>query len=339
MLKTVDGIFLQRYLCYPEEVWTWERFDRFTLGNIALLLGDEFLDGEVTREGADTVTSYALLKKARKWFKSATLRPDLKRTLEDIPLENPWCRQFAAVWRRAETARGQRRVYLFGVLAQTRGAGTPPPLVLLQSKRDFITTVSAEPPSISPTMRMIRRAATLKVINDLPDFALTGLSTKARVTITSSASWETTRKEGGTTEQIRRILESVVPGEQVPVRDLDTGRIEAYLFPEDFNTVGEHIFWVCLDHVLRTPPAVLTHAYLTVVKEPGKARSVTKARACLKIVLDVVSKICSEPLAKGVRSSITTHTGELSSSGCVMTKRTSRCPHGQRPLGTGSTGS
>jgi len=39
------------------------------------------------------------------------------------------------------------------------------------------------------------------------------------------------------------------------------------------------------------------------VKEPGKARSVTKARACLKIVLDLVSKLCSEPLAKGIRSS------------------------------------
>jgi len=303
LLKTVDGVFTQRYMCYPEEVWTWDRFDMFTLGNIALLIGDEFLDGELTPAGAQVVTSYSLLKRARKWFKSISLRPRLEQALDNIPEDNIWCRQFANVWRRSLAAQGHRRIFLFGVLAQTRGAGTPPPLVLLQSKRDFILTISAEPPKITDTMQLIRREATYRAINALPDFALTGLATKSRVTVTSSASWETTRKEGGTTEQIRRILESVDADAQIPLVDLDSGRIESYRYAEDFNTTGELIFWVCLDHVLRTPPDVLTHAYLTVVKEPGKARSVTKARACLKVVLDTVSKICSEPLAKGIRTS------------------------------------
>jgi hypothetical protein len=57
LLKTVDGIFLQRYLCYPEEVWTWQRFDMFTLGNIASLLGDEFLDGEMSEHSLSISTA------------------------------------------------------------------------------------------------------------------------------------------------------------------------------------------------------------------------------------------------------------------------------------------
>jgi len=54
---------------------------------------------------------------------------------------------------------------------------------------------------------------------------------------------------------------------------------------------------------LRTEPEQLKYAFLTVVKEPGKGRAVTKARSYLKIVLDLVAKICAEPMRKGVQSS------------------------------------
>jgi len=145
--------------------------------------------------------------------------------------------------------------------------------------------------------------ALLEVIDSLPEVAVTGLSTKSRVTVTTAACWEKTRKEGGTTEAIKEMINSVGTMSQVAVRDLDTGRVESWKFPQEFDSVGELIFWVSLDRVLRTPPEELKTAFLTVVKEPGKARSVTKARACLKIVLDLVSKICCEPLAKGIRSS------------------------------------
>jgi hypothetical protein len=152
-------------------------------------------------------------------------------------------------------------------------------------------------------MRTLRRLAVEEVIKNLPAAAVTGLSTKSRVTITSAACWERTRKEGGTTEQIKQILASVDPMSQVRIRNLDTGGVESWKFPEEFDSVGELIFWVCLDQTLRTPREELRQAFLTVVREPGKARSVTKARACLKIVLDLVSKICAEPCAKGIRSS------------------------------------
>jgi hypothetical protein len=304
LLKTVDGIFTQRYLCYPEEVWTWKRFDVFTLGNISSLLGDEFLDGRLTPFGASIVTAYSQLKGFRKWFKEMAHTNSLRTSLLAGLKEQPsWCRQFANVYKRFELSTGQRREYLLGVLSQTRGCGTPPPLVILQAKQKFLLTISREPEPDTPTKRALRLAALEEVLNSIPPEAFTGLSTKGRVTVTTSSCWEQTRREGGTTEEIRRILQSAEAGDQIPVRDLDTGEVLKYVSPDNFSSTGELIFWSCLDHVLRTPPDDLKTAFLTVVKEPGKARSVTKARACLKIVLDLVSKICSEPLKKGIRSS------------------------------------
>jgi len=146
-------------------------------------------------------------------------------------------------------------------------------------------------------------AALGEVISDLPPEAFTGLATKARITVTTSSSWEKTRREGGTIEAIRELVASAESGHQVPVRDLETGRIECWKSLPDFDSIGEYVFWSCLDHTLRTPLEDLKLAFLTMIKEPGKARTVTKARACLKVVLDLVNKICSEPLKKGIKSS------------------------------------
>jgi len=303
LLKTVDGIFTQRYLCYPEEVWTWDRFDLFTLGNIDALIGDEFLDGEMTEKAITIRTAYAELKAARKWFKNHSHSGDLEQALVDCTDVPHWCKQFVNVWKRTLTAEGPRKVYLIGILSQTRGCGTPPPLVLLQSKWKFLSTITTERPPETPTMRALRRAAMREVLKDLPASAFTGLATKARITVSTASSWEKTRREGGTIEAARELLESLPVGEQIPVRDLETGRIEYYRSIEDFDSVGEAVFWQSLDCVLRTPPSDLTVAYLTMVKEPGKARTVTKARTCLKIVLDLVNKLCSAPLEKGIRSS------------------------------------
>jgi hypothetical protein len=303
LLKTVDGMFIQRYLCFPEEVWTWERFDMFILGNLSHLIGDEFLDGEMTERALTIDTAYSQLKATRKWFKLHSHRGTLDIALGDLKKIPHWCRQFANVWKRANGSTGAKRVYLFGLLSQTRGCGTPPPLVLLQSKVKFLKTISKESPSEPRTTAQIRRAALTEIINDLPDEAFTGLVTKARVTVTTSSSWEKTRREGGTIEAARELLASLPIGECVPIRDLDTGKVVRYKLPSGFDSTGEVIFWLALDHVLRTPPDLLKQAFLTVVKEPGKARSVTKARACLKIVLDLVNKIIAEPLEKGIRSS------------------------------------
>jgi hypothetical protein len=303
VLKTVDGIFAQRYLANPAEVWTWDRYDLFTLGNLSLLLGDEFLDGELPFDAVTIRTSYATLKWSRKWFKQSSHRELLKDETTPPPEGGRWSLLLWRTWKVLSEAQGHERLLIIGLLSQTRGSGTPPPLVVLQSKRKFLQTVSLEPTPETQTMRTLRRMAIRELIDELPVAAVTGLSTKSRVTVTSAACWEKTRREGGTTEQIKELICGVDPMNQIPLRDLDTGRVVAWKHSEQFDTVGELIFWVSLDRVLHTPLEELQKAFLTVVKEPGKARSVTKARACLKIVLDLVSKICSEPLAKGVRSS------------------------------------
>jgi len=302
-LKTVDGIFCQRYLANPAEVWTWDRYDLFTLGTLSLLLGDEFLDGEMPQEALSIRTSYSILKWTRKWFKMNSHRGQLERAPGPPPDGGDWARLFWRTYSVLRGATGHEYLCIIGILSQTRGCGTPPPLVVLQAKRKFLETVSLEAPPETATMRSLRKLAVEEVLRDLPIAAVTGLATKARVTVTSAACWEKTRREGGTTEQIKEMIANVEPMWQVPVRDLDTGGVERWVFPDEFDSVGELIFWVSLDRVLHTPPVELRKAFLTVVKEPGKARSVTKARACLKIVLDLVSKICSEPLAKGIRSS------------------------------------
>jgi len=310
LLKTVDGVFTQRYLANPAEAWTWERFDMFTLGNISLLLGDEFLDGEIPKDFLTVRTSYSTLKWTRKWFKMVAHRGTFEQETQCPSEGKEWARLHWRSWQNLKGAERYDRLLIIGVLSQTRGCGTPPPLVVLQAKHKFLETVASRPAQESPTMRALRRTAIEEILNELPVAAVTGLGTKSRVTVTSAASWEKTRRQGGTIEAVKEMLNSIDPMSMVPKRNLDTGGVEETLFPEEFDSVGELIFWVCLDLVLRTPPEELRMAFLTVVKEPGKARSVTKARACLKIVLDLVSKICSEPLAKGIRSS---HSGMTAS--------------------------
>jgi hypothetical protein len=51
------------------------------------------------------------------------------------------------------------------------------------------------------------------------------------------------------------------------------------------------------------PPDKRKEAFLVIVDEPGKDRAITKAHACVKVVLDFVNKICAIPLERGFDSS------------------------------------
>jgi len=304
VLKTVDGMFLQRYLGFPEEDWSWHKYDSFVLGNLSYLIGDEFLDGELHDDVINYTTAYAQLRSYRKLFKDHANRMAIEdivtsQSLADMP---QWLRQFGPVWAETARAQGHRYDFLVGLLSQTRGCGTPPPLVVLQSKLKFLQTVTACAPPRDTTSISLLRSGIKKVLSDLPDSAFTGLSTKSRITVTTSASWENTRREGGTIEHISELVHAGSIGEKVPIRCLQTGTVERYENLETLNT-GEYIFWRCLDVVLCTPPDMLKRAFVTVVKEPGKGRTVTKASSALKIVLDLVSRLCAEPLKKGVASS------------------------------------
>jgi hypothetical protein len=141
-----------------------------------------------------------------------------------------------------------------------------------------------------------------EVITNLPQAAFTGLATKAAVTVTTASSWEQTQKEGETLATIMEVLIPANVGMKVPTRDLYTGDVNGSCCHATHN-IGEVIFWSSLDHVLTTDLEELREVWLVMVNEPGKARAVTKGHACLKIVLNVVNKLCSWPLAKGVSSS------------------------------------
>nr|WPR16634.1 MAG: RNA-dependent RNA polymerase [Dracophyllum associated narna-like virus 2] len=303
VLKTVDGMFFQRFLGFPEEEWTWHKYDMFILENLSHLISDEFLDGEVQDEILDHVTFYAQLKTWRKTFKEKAHQLDFEGLDRKIQDELPsWLRQFVPIWKETSRQVGHRYDYLVGLLSQTRGCGTPPHLVILQSKAKFLRIVQDAPKPPTETAMTLMRAALDETLRNLPDSAFTGLSTKSRITVATTACWEKTRQEGGTLEEISELIFPGAHGMTAPVRDLHTGKIVSRMTVSS-GTIGEYVFWLCLDQVFRTPPDMLRRAYLTVVREPGKGRSVTKASACLKIVLDLISKICAEPLKKGVHSS------------------------------------
>nr|WKR37703.1 putative RNA-dependent RNA polymerase [Leptosphaeria biglobosa narnavirus 12] len=295
VLKTVDGLFLQRFLSLPEELWDWEKYDMFVIHNLSFLISDEFLDGVLT-EPCLGGTFFEELKRARKTAKLA-LHTSSDRYLQKLKDSPRWvATSLETAWKAATRSSQTRRVFLNGMLSQTRAAGTPPAAVVLKSKRKFARTVQEDSPRLTPTQRLVMRKSMSALATKLPREAFTGLSTKARVTVTGSACAEATRREGGTYEALLQLVHS--RDDMIPVRDFDTGKPVAYKKAREFESAGEALFHCCLDEVLRTQPEDLRRVTLATVKEPAKARTVTKGPAALKVVLDTVSKICAWPLKK-----------------------------------------
>jgi len=304
VLKTVDGLFLQRFLSYPEEIWDWHKYDLFVIQAISILLTDEFFDGEVTDHSLDEqVTHYEELKRARKMFKQVIHLDEPREGISRMNEVPRWISIFLRpVWDRAVRHEGFSRLYLAGTLSQTRGSGTPPPLVVLRAKRKFLLSVDSPPPEISKTEAALIVHAIEDVMRDIPDHVFTGLDTKARITVTGAACWESNRAEGGTAQAMLDLM-AKYEDMPIPIRDLDTGKILKTSSKEGFESIGTAMFFACLDEVLHLTVEELKTVHLTVVREPSKARVVTKGRAALKIVLDTISRICSYPLKKGISSS------------------------------------
>lgn len=298
MLQTIDGLFTQVYLCDMTAGWNWTLYDQFVLGHIHRLLMDEFLDGELEENFPMTyTTAYEALKGFRGQMKKEFLSEKPISVGEGITL----------VFRGAsETLNATqdriRKTQIGSILIQTRGCGTPPPYVVLKSKMKFIMTVAEEHPPVEDGQVTLVRLLVQDVLDNIPDHIFTGLSTKAGVSVTTSACMENLRNEGGSTEHIRTLVREGQLGRPVRIMDLNTGKVESTKKLSEIST-GTYIFWRCLEEVLGTPPEILKQAQLVMIKEPGKARTVTKAHAALKVVLDLVNGICSYPLKKGVETS------------------------------------
>lgn len=304
LLSTVDGIFFERFLCFPDELWNWERFDRFTIGNIDALLGDEFLDYRLKDEVFKSITPlYTLLKKQRKMFKFHAHARSLDEMLQQ-GLIHPWLEQMRGMYEEAHRRCNDRSEYLrlIGILDQTRCCGKPPDIVVLKSKFDTIVELSTPVEPVSKGKLSLLQECLDMLLSNVPDEALTGLATHATLRVTTAACWETTMSEGGTASAINDIVWSGNFGRTCIVRDLQNGTIVERKKLSDC-TVGEYIFWRSLEEVLSVPPDELSSVWLVMVEDPGKARTVTKGRACLKVVYDVINKLCSRLLTKGVESS------------------------------------
>jgi hypothetical protein len=173
-------------------------------------------------------------------------------------------------------------------------------LAKLQTKKQFLLTVTQED-DVNPIKVKIVSEAMGELMSELPDQTFTGLSTKASITATTSASWEHTQKEGGTLQALQDICKDRDIGVEAMTFCLETGKPLGLLDKEESE--GTYIFWRCLEEVMHMPPEKRKQASLVVVDEPGKNRSVTKAVACVKVVLDFVNKICAVPLERGFDSS------------------------------------
>jgi hypothetical protein len=302
VLKTVDGVTVQRMCCFPHEQWTYEKYDQVVLELIWELISDEFLDGQLTENALTIRTRFSELKTARKLIKHSTLTK--MESLGKHPHFNKKARWLRFLLPLHEEMRNEsdrtRKLYLCGTLSQTRAAGKPPLLVSLQSKVKFLETVSI-PDDISDTALAIIRAVMAEEVEALPDHIFTGLRTKASITVNANSCWEKTQSEAGTLATVQEFCRGRSKGDKAMVYDLETGK-PSHLLPDD-ATAGEYIFWRALEEVLWLTTDERRDAHLVVLGEPGKARSITKTRACVKIVLDLVNKICAVPLEKGFASS------------------------------------
>jgi hypothetical protein len=115
--------------------------------------------------------------------------------------------------------------------------------------------------------------------------ALTGFH--PRIQLTGAATFDSTRDEGGTFNDVKEVFGEGWTVMEHPLYDLETGKPKGHIrLEKDQSNFGDWLFHGCLAQILLTKPEILRRVYLTVVAEPGKARSVTKTDFALKIVLD-----------------------------------------------------
>jgi hypothetical protein len=296
MLRTIDGIFAQKFLAYPDNEWSWQKYDNFVVGMIWMLLPEEFLDDDI--EDVTTETTYETLKRTRKAFKEAFLTDRLPEFVDEMSRAHISQQIFLPEYRRLMEERDTYyRMQIGSLMCQSRGMGTPPPIVAMRAKIKFIKTVSAEPaPENKYDLKLV--TDTLKqILSELPDEYFTGLTTKAGIRVNTNACLEKTREQGGTASAINDFVYTAKLGRKCQIYDLDTGE-PTHLKTFEECTVGEYIFWRALEEVLATPIEKLKEAYIVGVQEPSKTRVITKATASLKIVLELVHGVCSYPLGK-----------------------------------------
>lgn len=302
MLQTVEGMFTQRFTSLPEEKWDWDKYDLYTLRNISHLLCDEFFDGELRIDFEfPTDTKFSQLKKIRKTCKQKI--HSTKGAVNFQPHEKitSWAHELYTITEIVSGFGLIHKTFATNVVEQTRMCGKVPPLVGLKTKFDTLSLYSA-PDHVTDSQLRLVAASMEHLLKEFPDEAFTGLTTKAHLTITTAACWEDTKREGGTITAINELISGCQTGKKVPIVDLYTGAITGEDTIENLG-IGTYVFWASLDYVLHCDPEETSSVFIVMADEPAKSRTVSKGHAALKMVLDVVNKLCSWPLKKGLASS------------------------------------
>lgn len=304
MLVTIDGIFLQKFLSYPEMRWDWERFDNFVLGNLDSLISEEFHDGSITEYSVNRVKSvYKRLKEVRQTIKSLSCKGKYSELIE-ILKEDSVSRMFLPeVILLSREHERFREINIRGILMQTRGCGTPPPVETAKAMIKTIETLSQPQKRLTQVEVNAFHKGIDMVLEEIPDYAMTGLSTKAAIRIQATAAFEKTRAEGGGEQAIAEIMNGYHRGRKAKIINLETGKTECFKTLEECESIGEYVFWVCLEDMYTNEIEDVKVVKLVGVKVPGKVRIASKGTIARKIVFDVVNGVCSWVLGKAIESS------------------------------------
>jgi hypothetical protein len=297
MLETVNGITQKRILCFPEERWSWEKYDLFVCDLIAFFIEDCFLTKDLLEKGLDHITAFKKHKKILGSLKESLHKGKLLTEFlskEDLPLPLRFYISFSKYVLRLPR---EKVVAIISVLCQKRGQGiTPEPERTLALKK-FIDTVQVKPEPLNSAQIGIIDAALFKLEQIIPKEAFSGLATKAVISLSTSATFEVPRSRGGGKEDALHLLKDAVLEKPTWLWDLETGQRIKTVTLNDVS-YGEYLFHSSIGEIMTSDPEKMSSLRLVAVGEPSKFRVVTAGHIACKIVLDVVNKICHWPLTR-----------------------------------------
>jgi hypothetical protein len=326
VLKTINGLFYQRWLGNPEDMWSWDLHDRFVIGLIDQLINHEFFDKRVTLKALKLTPTYSLTKKVRGSFEAAHLGkrmhayapllsfvPQLPNALMYLPYK-------IALTREMEKHDDREYLRRNAILLQNRAAGDPPFLMKQQAIYKLLQTVGEVPPKLTMNEKAVMRVAQVVLdeksnVNNI----FQGCRSRATFKVKQKGDFDAPVHECGTLDSIRKVYTSafrkaqetddsfyfhsrtgIPPTGTVRILDLETGKVTRVALASSLE-LGECIFWKSLEHVLlniKSKSSRIGDIRLHVVTQPGKARAITMGRAALKIVLAVVAELASAPLKR-----------------------------------------
>jgi len=283
---TLDGLLISIYLGSQghTELCNWEFFDDVMQTYLKKSIGDLFKRGNV-------LTYYSELKRCRNLIKDKVLK---ERTLINdgsgrvFPKSFWYFDKIIKVLGLNVTIITPQMLETIGYLTQTRCCGLPPEPVEVKALEDFQKEVGTKPPLLNENLKYeISRACEQfnRFIKSLGNFEgiIDAACKQTKISLSNSASFFHSRKEGGKVESARILLNEIP--DDCPFFDLETGKVlKTFSKDSEWLTPGEKIFhyslMVTIDSLCSRDPNKphIGDVRVSVVEEPGKARVITVSR-------------------------------------------------------------